>query len=75
MNLAQIEASCYNRSFRPRGGVERQTGQTVCIGMLCCASETDLIRVHRQMRAHLCKLAAARVRMLLHGPKMVVSGL
>ena len=48
MNLAQIEASCYNRSFRPRGGVEWQAGQTVYIGMLFCASETDLIRVHRQ---------------------------
>ena len=48
MNLVQIEAGCFNRSFRPRGGVQWQTRQTVCIGMLFCASDTDLISVHIQ---------------------------
>ena len=48
MNVAQIEAGCFKRSFRPREGVEWQAEQTVCIGMLFCASETDLICVCRQ---------------------------
>ena len=67
MNLSQIEAGCFNRSFGPRGGVEWQAGQTVCIGMLFCASETDLIHVRRQdesppLQACSCKGRDAVVR-------------
>ena len=67
MNLAQIEAGCFNRLFRPGGGVEWQAGQAVCINMFFCASETDLIHVCRQdesppLQACSCKGGDAAVR-------------
>ena len=60
------------------GPAEELSGKRDKQSALACSS------VHRKqisyvytdkMRAHLCKRAAARVGMLLYGPKMVVSGL